>query len=197
MKLGEEEDEDEVITRLWFWWGHALDDGRQTRRRRSAPMAQSQADHQWLQPLSRDQKAVSWRAHRRCPHRSGCGDKQTSVHEVQASPRNAWSRNEAQTLFIKHQQKKPWTVSYCQQLCRLCRLVGTLDRAKQLNRKKSAFWKGFHKPSSLMKTEAVMCIALTKQSPSFTPLSRTHSSTWRVMFTNAILSGISNSSTLR
>src|SRR6267378_866277 len=41
-----------------------------------------------------------------------------------------------------------------------------------------------------MNTEAVMCMALTRHSPSLTPLSRAHSSTWPVMFTNSIRAGI-------
>ena len=40
-----------------------------------------------------------------------------------------------------------------------------------------------------MKTEAVMCMALTSTRPSRTPLSRTAASTCGVMFTNAIRAG--------
>src|SRR5688572_6622874 len=39
-----------------------------------------------------------------------------------------------------------------------------------------------------MNTLAVMCIALTRQSPSFTPLARTSSSIRLVMFTNSMRS---------
>jgi hypothetical protein len=37
-----------------------------------------------------------------------------------------------------------------------------------------------------MNTEAVMCMALTRQSPSFTPDSETVLSTFGVMFTNSM-----------
>lgn len=53
------------------------------------------------------------------------------------------------------------------------------------------------KPSSLIKTEAVMCMALTRQSPSFTPLSRTQRSTSGVMLIKSMRSGMSNQSSFR
>src|SRR5271157_5774933 len=43
-----------------------------------------------------------------------------------------------------------------------------------------------------MKTDAVMCMALTRQSPSWTPLLRTRSSTVPVIFTNPRRFGTSN-----
>jgi hypothetical protein len=52
-------------------------------------------------------------------------------------------------------------------------------------------------PSSLMKTEAVICMAFTRQRPSQTPLSRTHSSTSRVILTNPLREGMLNQSSLR
>ena len=44
--------------------------------------------------------------------------------------------------------------------------------------------------SSLINTEAVMCMALIKASPSWIRLSRRHSSTWGVMLTKALRVGI-------
>src|SRR6185436_699592 len=51
--------------------------------------------------------------------------------------------------------------------------------------------------SSLTKTDAVICIALTRQSPSLMPLSRRHSSTCGVMFRYARRPGTLNHSSLR
>src|SRR5271157_4609404 len=48
-----------------------------------------------------------------------------------------------------------------------------------------------------MKTEAVMCMALTSTKPSLTPLSRRQSSTSRVMLRNARRPGTSNHNSLR
>ena len=44
--------------------------------------------------------------------------------------------------------------------------------------------------SSLMKTDAVICIVLTSTRPSWTPLARTAASTSGVMFRNAIFDGM-------
>lgn len=46
-------------------------------------------------------------------------------------------------------------------------------------------------------TDALMCIALTRHSPSRTPLSLTHASTSPVMLTNARRDGTLNHSSLR
>ena len=46
----------------------------------------------------------------------------------------------------------------------------------------------------MIKTEAVMCMALTRQRPSFTPLSRTQRSTSGVMLIKSMRSGMSNQS---
>src|SRR4051812_26166970 len=43
-----------------------------------------------------------------------------------------------------------------------------------------------------MKTLAVICIALTRQSPSLTPLARTSDATWPVMLIKPILPGTLN-----
>src|ERR1051326_6984651 len=48
-----------------------------------------------------------------------------------------------------------------------------------------------------MNTDAVMCIAFPSTSPSFTPLSRRHSSTFGVMLINPRRVGTSNHSSLR
>src|SRR5512143_2260989 len=48
-----------------------------------------------------------------------------------------------------------------------------------------------------MNTDAVICIAFTRQRPSHTPLIRTHSSTSGVMLTNPRRAGTLNQSSLR
>src|SRR5579875_828219 len=72
--------------------------------------------------------------------------------------------------------------------------AGAWGARRSSHRRKSSCNPG---SSSLMKTEDVMCMALTRTSPSVTPLSRTHASTSGVMLMKATRSGVWNQSSLR